>query len=77
MNHDDLFSPGVKFLQVVHEDGCPGAYNNGNGCNCSPSVRMVDEAQFLKTAAAPGRAERRAAARATAKAMAKAKGGKQ
>ena len=74
MNIQDLLggAPGLHFMLVEHESDCPGAHNNGEGCTCSPTMRMASKSEFIGATAASRKA-RRAAERAVAKAAAKAK----
>jgi hypothetical protein len=78
MKADDLFSPGVKFMLVSHDNDCPGAMGDPLRCCCEPEVRMVSEAEYtaaMNQTQAQSRAARRAADRALSKAQ--RKGGKQ
>ena len=74
MDLNNLLSgqPGMHFMLVEHESDCPGAHNNGEGCTCTPTMRMATQSEFTK-AVTTSRKNRRAEARAAAKAVAKAK----
>lgn len=74
MNPEDLFSPGVKFMLVSHDNDCPGALGDPLRCCCEPEVRMVDEAEYMAAmnkTQTQSRTARRAAERALAKASKK------
>lgn len=39
--------PGVHFVFIEHDNGCPGIKNHGNGCICNPSMRLATEAEYM------------------------------
>lgn len=74
MNLSDLLKPGtISFLEVGHEDGCPGRYENGIGCTCDFSIAVhQDQGRYLRGEAV-NRAARRKAAREAEKALRRAR----
>lgn len=68
-------SGGLVFLEVGHDDDCPGRYEDGRGCTCSPTFTPhSDMSRFLRGEAA-NRAARRKAAREAERALRKARKG--
>jgi hypothetical protein len=68
--------PGVRYIEVQHDLGCPGIEHAGQGCDCNPDFVIQSPDEFVASVQA-SRQQRRAAARAAEKALAKVKGGKQ
>ena len=40
-------TPGVQFLQIMHDNDCPKL--SGGECLCNPESRMVDQETFVAT----------------------------
>lgn len=64
--------PGLHFLEVGHDDGCPGRYTNGDGCACAPSFTVHSSVERFLAGERANRAARRKAAREAVKALRKA-----
>lgn len=70
---EGLIKPGLNFLEIAHDEDCPGRFENGRGCCCKPDVRLhTDENRYI-SGELKNRAARRAAAREAARAMRKAR----
>lgn len=55
---------GLHFIEVAHDDWCPGQEGSGKNCICNATVKLVTEDKFVDgTTATLNRARRRAAAR--------------
>lgn len=66
--------PGLHFVEVAHEQGCPGRYENGRGCDCCPTVSLHGDLSRFMRGEAENRAARRKAAREADKALRRARG---
>lgn len=74
MTLDDFIKPGtISFLEIGHDDDCPGRYTNGDGCCCSPTFAMHNSVDRFLRGEAKNRAARRKAAREAEKALRKAR----
>lgn len=70
-----MLKPGLHFLEIGHEQGCPGRYTNGGGCNCDPSITLhTDHERFMHNEI-QNRAARREAQREAERAMRRARKG--
>jgi hypothetical protein len=68
--------PGVNYLNMSHDYGCPSIDSQSAlDCTCSPEFALVSEEQWLKDVNQT-RKQRRKAARAAQKAMKKMRGDK-
>jgi hypothetical protein len=69
-----FLQPGaVTFMEVRHDSWCPTlASDNGDDCQCTPTMRLHNDAQYYIRTEMQNRAARRQAAREAAKACAKA-----
>lgn len=74
---DQIGKPGVNYVLVKHDRGCPGSWGEADKCCCSPEIELTTEPNFI-AAVHQTRAQRRKAQREAAKAVARAarKGGK-
>lgn len=36
----------IRFMVLLHDDSCPGAYGHPERCNCEPEMREVGETEF-------------------------------
>lgn len=72
MKPDHLLTPGLHFVEVAHDDDCPGRFEHGRGCCCTPDVRLHSDPERYIRGELANRAARRAAAREAARAMRKA-----
>lgn len=61
------------FLEVAHDESCPGRYTNGEGCCCSPILTLHADVNRFLHGEAVNRAARRKAAREAEKAMRRAR----
>ncbi len=70
-------TPAVRFLEVAHDEGCPGRYTDGEGCACNPTLTVHTDPRRFMRGEAVNRAARRKAAREAAKVLRRAarKGG--
>ena len=67
--------PGVNYLNMSHDYGCPSIDSQcAFDCTCSPELSLVTEKEWLK-GVNQTRKQRRKAARAAQKAMKKMRGG--
>lgn len=64
----------VVFLQVLHDDDCPGANGDPENCVCQPAVHAHRDAARFASTYVRSREQRRQAERATAKALRRAAG---
>ena len=68
----DLAKPRVFFMEIQHDEDCPGGWSDGVGCNCNPTSALHrDEQRFIN-----GEEKNRAARRAAEQALRQAKGRK-
>lgn len=65
--------PGVTFVQVGHDEDCPGRYTDGEGCACNPTLTLHGDVDHFVRCEGVNRAARRKAAREAEKAMRKAR----
>ena len=65
------------YLEVMHAEGCIGHLHGGEGCTCTPRLRLHNDPSHFRRSEARNRRLRRAAAREAAKAMRRAKGQRQ
>lgn len=68
-------SGGLVFLEVGHDDDCPGRYTDGDGCTCSPTLSLHRSFERFMQGEAVNRAARRKAAREAERALRKARKG--
>lgn len=68
-------SGGVMFLEVGHDDDCPGRYEDGRGCTCKPTLSLHNSFERFLSGERQNRAARRKAAREAEKALRKARKG--
>lgn len=70
--------PGVSFVAVMHDEDCPGRYENGRGCTCEPEFEVHTSVQRVIDNENHNRAMRRKAAREAERALKRAarKGGR-
>ncbi len=66
-------TPGVEFLEVAHDDWCPGRFTDGAGCCCNPTLTVHRDVDRFMRGEAVNRAARRKAAREAEKALRRAR----
>jgi len=73
MTHPFL-KPGVRFLIIAHDDWCPGANGDPEGCICKPDTLAVDREEFIRISTRDAETYKNAG-REAAKALRRAAGG--
>jgi hypothetical protein len=63
----------VQFVEVAHDEDCPGRYEDGRGCTCAPIVTLHQDEQRFIRGEAINRAARRKAAREAETALRRAR----
>ncbi len=72
---NDLYSPGVHFLEVRHDPDCPTIHTqNEADCICKPEIVQMAESTWVRNVVET-RKQRRSAERAASEALRHTKGG--
>jgi hypothetical protein len=71
----NLLQPGLHFIEIAHDEDCPGRFTNGDGCTCDPWITPHSDVDRFVQGEMMNRAARRKAAREAEKALRKARRG--